>query len=144
MRRKLTEKQVHTLRFIYDYIKSNDCAPTLKEIGEALGISSTAASWRIFYILEHDCLRIFLKIDNRTTPTKSTTPVFAWSPTLSDDVATLTITIDNNYNTTAPKPRSNSQHASCGSRLPNHPQCWIPASFQQLWLYQLYSLNHLC
>jgi DNA-binding MarR family transcriptional regulator len=54
---QLTDIQLHTLRFIYDYIKSNDCAPTQKEIGEALGISSTAASARIFYILEHDCLR---------------------------------------------------------------------------------------
>ena len=54
---QLTDKQLRTLRFIYDYIKSNGCAPTHKEIGEAFGISSTAASARIFYILEHDCLR---------------------------------------------------------------------------------------
>jgi len=57
MERQLTDKQMHTLRFIHDYIKSNGCAPTHKEIGEALGISSTAAEARIFYILEHDCLR---------------------------------------------------------------------------------------
>ncbi len=57
MARQLTDKQMQALRFIYDYIKSNDCAPTQKEIGEALGISSTAAASRIFYILEHDCLR---------------------------------------------------------------------------------------
>ena len=59
MRRQLTDKQMRTLRFIHDYIKSNGCAPTQKEIGEALGISLTAASSRIFYLLEHDCLRKF-------------------------------------------------------------------------------------
>jgi SOS-response transcriptional repressor LexA len=57
MRRKLTDKQVHTLRFIYDYIKSNGCAPTHKEIGEALGISSSIAFSRRIYLLGHDCLR---------------------------------------------------------------------------------------
>ena len=57
MRRKLTDKQVHTLRFIHDYIKNNGCAPTTKEIGEALGISSSNANGRIFYLLGHDCLR---------------------------------------------------------------------------------------
>jgi SOS-response transcriptional repressor LexA len=57
MERQLTDKQMHTLRFVYDYIKSNGCAPTQKEIGEALGISLTAASSRIFHLLEHDCLR---------------------------------------------------------------------------------------
>jgi len=57
MERQLTDKQMQTLRFIHDYIKSNGCAPTRKEIGEALGISSTAADMRIFYILEHDYLR---------------------------------------------------------------------------------------
>ena len=54
---QLTDIQLHTLRFIYDYIKSNGCAPTHKEIAEAFGISSTAASSRMFYIFEHDCLR---------------------------------------------------------------------------------------
>jgi SOS-response transcriptional repressor LexA len=57
MKRQLTDKQVHTLRFIHDYIKNNGCAPTTKEIGEALGFSSSSASSRIFYLLEHDCLR---------------------------------------------------------------------------------------
>ena len=57
MERQLTDNQMHTLRFIYDYIKSNGCAPTPKEIGEALDISSTIASTRIFYLLGYDCLR---------------------------------------------------------------------------------------
>ena len=57
MKRQLTDKQMRTLRFIYDYIKSNGCAPTLKEIGEALGFSLTAAASRRFYLLGHDCLR---------------------------------------------------------------------------------------
>ena len=57
MERQLTDTQLRTLRFIYDYIKSNGCAPTQKEIGEAFGISTTAADMRIFYILEHGCLK---------------------------------------------------------------------------------------
>ncbi len=57
MERQLTDKQIHTLRFIYDYIKSNGCAPTRKEIGEALGFSSATADNRIFHLLGHDCLR---------------------------------------------------------------------------------------
>jgi SOS-response transcriptional repressor LexA len=57
MRRKLTEKQIHTLRFIHDYIKSNGCAPTTKEIGKALGFSSSVAFSRRFYLLGYDCLR---------------------------------------------------------------------------------------
>ena len=43
MARQLKDKQMRTLRFIYDYIKSNDCAPKRKEIKEALGISIGAA-----------------------------------------------------------------------------------------------------
>jgi SOS-response transcriptional repressor LexA len=58
MKGQLTDKQMHTLRFVYDYIKNNGCAPTRKEIGEALGISSTTAyNNRICYLLGHDCLR---------------------------------------------------------------------------------------
>ena len=57
MERKLTDNQMHTLRFIHDYIKSNGCAPTTKEIGEALGFSSSVAYDRRFYLLGHDCLR---------------------------------------------------------------------------------------
>jgi len=47
MERQLKDNQVRTLRFIYDYIKSNDCAPARKEIAEALDISMSAAYDRI-------------------------------------------------------------------------------------------------
>jgi hypothetical protein len=64
MARKLTDKQMQTLRFIYDYIKSNGYAPTLKEIGEALGVSpflacfsQIIACWRILYLMGNGCLR---------------------------------------------------------------------------------------
>jgi predicted transcriptional regulator len=57
MKRQLTDKQIRALRFVYDYINSNDYAPTSKEIGEALGISTTVAYDRIRYLLGHDCLR---------------------------------------------------------------------------------------
>jgi Mn-dependent DtxR family transcriptional regulator len=43
MERKLKDKQMQTLRFIYDYFKSNDCAPTTKEIAKALGVSYSVA-----------------------------------------------------------------------------------------------------
>ena len=48
---------MQTLRFIYDYIKSNDCAPTTKEIAKAFGISYGLAQGRIWYLLGHGCLR---------------------------------------------------------------------------------------
>jgi len=57
MERQLTDKQMRTLRFIYDYIKSNDCAPTIKEITKALGISTGTVYLRICNLLGHDCLR---------------------------------------------------------------------------------------
>ena len=57
MERQFKDYQMRTLRFIHDYIKSNGCAPNRKEIGEALGISITSASSRIFYLFGHDCLR---------------------------------------------------------------------------------------
>ena len=57
MERQLTDKQMHTLRFIYDYIKSNDCAPTRKEIGEALGISTNAPYGRVHCLFVRDYLR---------------------------------------------------------------------------------------
>ena len=57
MARKLTEKQVQVLRFIYDYIKSNNCAPSLKEIAKALGISVNLAQSRRHYLIGHGCLR---------------------------------------------------------------------------------------
>ena len=43
MARQLKDTQLRTLRFVYDYIKSNDCAPTKKEITKALGICLSAA-----------------------------------------------------------------------------------------------------
>jgi SOS-response transcriptional repressor LexA len=57
MARQLTDKQMHILRFIYDYIKSNGCAPTQKEIGEALDIPVSAAQGRIQMLFGHGCLR---------------------------------------------------------------------------------------
>ena len=57
MKRQLTDKQMHTLRFIYDYIKTNDCAPTSKEIGKALGISTNAAYGRVHCLFDRDYLR---------------------------------------------------------------------------------------
>ena len=57
MERQLTDNQMHTLRFIYDYIKSNDCAPTRKEIAEALGISTNAAYGRVHCLFVRDCLK---------------------------------------------------------------------------------------
>jgi len=41
---------MRTLRFIYDYIKSNDRAPATKEIAKGLGISMSAAYERIHHL----------------------------------------------------------------------------------------------
>ena len=57
MARKLTDKQMLVLRFIYDYIKSNDCAPAIKEIAKALDIPVSAAHDRIQHLFGHGCLR---------------------------------------------------------------------------------------
>ena len=57
MGRQLTDKQLRTLRFIYDYIKSNDCAPTRKEIGEALGVSIGTVQYRIQHLFDYGYLR---------------------------------------------------------------------------------------
>ena len=57
MKGQLTDKQMHTLRFIYDYIKNNGCAPTRKEIGEALGISTNAAYGRVYHLFDGGYLR---------------------------------------------------------------------------------------
>ena len=57
MARKLTDKQMRVLRFIYDYIKSNNCAPAIKEIAKALGISYSLAQDRTQYLFGHGCLR---------------------------------------------------------------------------------------
>jgi Mn-dependent DtxR family transcriptional regulator len=57
MARQLTDKQMSVLRFIYDYIKANDCAPALKEIAKSLGISVGLAQDRIQHLFGHGCLR---------------------------------------------------------------------------------------
>jgi len=57
MERQLTDKQMYTLRFIYDYVKNNGCAPTRKEIGEALGISTNAAYSRVYHLFDLGYLR---------------------------------------------------------------------------------------
>lgn len=57
MERQLKDDQVSTLRFIYDYIESNDCPPTRKEIAEALGISIGTAYDRIQYLFGRGYLR---------------------------------------------------------------------------------------
>ena len=57
MARKITDKQMQTLRFIYDYIKSNDCAPTTKEIAKALDISISVAYGRVGHLFGHGYLR---------------------------------------------------------------------------------------
>jgi SOS-response transcriptional repressor LexA len=56
MARKLRDKEMQTLRFIHEYIKSNDCAPTRKEIAEAFGISIGAAYYRIHPLCGQDYL----------------------------------------------------------------------------------------
>jgi len=57
MERQLKEQEMRVLRFIYDYIKSNDCAPTRKEIGEALDICMSAAYYRVQHLFGHGYLR---------------------------------------------------------------------------------------
>ena len=48
---------MRVLRFIYDYIKSNDCAPGAKEIAKALDIPTSMAYDRIQHLFGHGCLR---------------------------------------------------------------------------------------
>ena len=57
MERQLKDKQMRTLRFIYDYIKSNDYAPKRKEIAEALGISLNTVQYRIYCLFDYGYLR---------------------------------------------------------------------------------------
>ena len=57
MARKIKDKQMRTLRFIYDYIKSNEFAPKQKEIAKAFGISLGAVSYRIHYLFDYGYLR---------------------------------------------------------------------------------------
>ena len=57
MEQQLKDNQIRVLRFIYDYIKSNDSPPTRKEIAEALGISIGAAYDRIQHLFGQGYLR---------------------------------------------------------------------------------------
>jgi Mn-dependent DtxR family transcriptional regulator len=57
MERQLKDNQMRTLRFIYDYIKNNDCAPARKEVAEALGVSLSAAYDRTQHLFGHGYLR---------------------------------------------------------------------------------------
>ena len=57
MERQLKDNQMRTLRFIYDYIKSNDCAPKRKEIAEALGITIEGVSYRVHLLFDYGYLR---------------------------------------------------------------------------------------
>ncbi len=57
MARQSKDKEMRVLRFIYDYIKSNDCAPTKKEITKAFGICLSAAYDQIQGLLGRGYLR---------------------------------------------------------------------------------------
>jgi len=57
MARKLTDKQMNVLRFIYDYIKRNDCAPKRKEIAKVLGITLGAVCYRVYRLFDYGYLR---------------------------------------------------------------------------------------
>ena len=56
MERQLKDNQMRTLRFIYDYIKGNDCAPTRKEIAKALGVCLGTVQYRITYLFDYSYL----------------------------------------------------------------------------------------
>ncbi len=47
---------MRTLRFIYDYTKSNGCAPTMKEIAKAFDINLNTAYYRIHPLCGQDYL----------------------------------------------------------------------------------------
>ncbi|MHC4585874.1 MAG: LexA family protein [Planctomycetota bacterium] len=57
MTRELNDKQMLTLHFIHDCIKSNDCSPTKKEIAKALSISTSSAYYRVQNLLSYGYLR---------------------------------------------------------------------------------------
>ena len=57
MARQLKEQEMRVLRFIYDHIKSNDCAPTRKEIAEALDIPMSPACYRVGNLFAYGYLR---------------------------------------------------------------------------------------
>ena len=48
---------MRVLRFIYDYIKSNDYAPTRKEIAKALDIPMSPAAYRTGNLFAYGYLR---------------------------------------------------------------------------------------
>ena len=48
---------MRVLRFIYDYIKSNNYAPTRREIAKALGISMSTAYGRVLHLFGHGYLK---------------------------------------------------------------------------------------
>ena len=56
MAQQLKESQMRTLRFIYDYIKSNGHAPAIKEIAKALSISVSVAHDRVHHLSGQGCL----------------------------------------------------------------------------------------
>jgi Mn-dependent DtxR family transcriptional regulator len=56
MERRLTDKQMRTLRFIYDYIKANDCAPKRKEVAKVFGVCIGTAQYRISYLFDYGYL----------------------------------------------------------------------------------------
>ncbi len=57
MARRAKEQEMQVLRFIYDYIKANDCAPTTKEIAKALGVSLSRAYNRVGNLYVYGYLR---------------------------------------------------------------------------------------
>ena len=57
MERQLKDNQMRVLRFIYDYIKSNNYAPTRREIAKALGISMSTAYGRVLHLFGHGYLK---------------------------------------------------------------------------------------
>ena len=57
MERRTTDKQMSVLRFIYDYIKSNDRAPTRKEIQDALDITIGIANNQVNSLFVYGYLR---------------------------------------------------------------------------------------
>jgi len=57
MARQLKEQEMRVLRFIYDYIKSNDYAPTRKEIAEAFDIPIRGTYDRVLNLFGFGCLR---------------------------------------------------------------------------------------
>lgn len=51
MKPELTHDQERVLAFIWDYIEDNRYPPTMREIGDGLGIASTSSVHRFVHIL---------------------------------------------------------------------------------------------